>query len=118
MVAAPDDVAQLLLAGGLVEKSKLLRPNLIEDNPAGRRFDRLRLGVSINRLLAVIRVLDPDAVVGSNASLGHGKFHFDGIDEEWKPAVALTSAAAPRVLRQVIAAESDVLRWRSNRLAA
>src|ERR1700730_13011257 len=32
LVAAPDDVAELFLTRGVVEKSKLFRPNLIEDD--------------------------------------------------------------------------------------
>ena len=39
LVTAPDNVAKLLLAGGSVEKSKLLGPNLIENDAARSGFD-------------------------------------------------------------------------------
>ena len=79
LITAPNNVAQLLLARCLVEKSQLLRPNLIEDDPARRGLDDFCLGVSVGRLLAVIGILDPNAVVCPDASFGHGKFHFGRI---------------------------------------
>ena len=112
LVTAPDNVAQLLLSGRLIEKSKLLWPNLVKDDAACRGLDRLGLGVAVNRLLTVIGVFDPDPVVCANAAVGHGKFHLHGIGKKRERAVAIGNAA--RILSQVIATEGNVLRGRGD----
>ena len=43
LIAAPDDIAELLLAGGFVEKSELPRPDLIENDAARCGFNRFWL---------------------------------------------------------------------------
>jgi hypothetical protein len=79
LVTAPNDVAQLFLARSLVEESKLLRPNFIEDDTARRGLDNFGLSISVDRLPARIRVLNPDTVVRMDTSFCHGKFHFGRI---------------------------------------
>ena len=39
LIATPDNVAELFLAGGFVEESELLRPDLVEDHATRGRFD-------------------------------------------------------------------------------
>ena len=112
LVTAPDNVAELLLSGRLIEKSKLLWPNLVKDDAACRGLDRLGLGVAVNRLLTVIGVFDPDPVVCANAAVGHGKFHLHGIGKKRERAVAIGNSA--RILSQVIATEGNVLRGRGD----
>src|SRR6266540_1588052 len=93
LITTPDDVAQLLLARGFVEKSKLLGPNLIEDDTACGSFDHSGFCVSVDCLLTEVGVLNPDAVVCVNASFCHRKFHFGCIGEEWEPLAILTRTA-------------------------
>ena len=117
LVTTPDNIAKLFLARCLVEKSQLFRPNLVEDDTARCGLDDLCLGISKGRLLAVIGILDPDAIVRPNTSLGHGKFHFGRIRKKRKTSVAVTSYGTSRILCQIITAERDVLGRRRDRLA-
>ena len=39
LIAAPDDVAELLLARGFVEEAEFLRPDLVEDDATRGGFD-------------------------------------------------------------------------------
>src|SRR6266498_3102412 len=79
LVTAPNDVTELFLARSLVEKSKLLRPNFIEDDTARSGLDNFGLSISVDRLPARIRVLNPDTVVCMNTAFCHGKFQFGRI---------------------------------------
>ena len=106
MITAPDNVAKLLLAGGSVEKSKLLRPNLIKNDATRGGFDRFGLSISIDRLLTDIRVLNPDTVMCANASFCHCEFYLGRIAEEREP---LAIFAAARVLGEVVTTEGDIL---------
>src|SRR5260370_30093506 len=117
LVTTPDNIAKLFLACGLVEESQLFRPNLVEDDTARCGLDNLRLSISIGRLLAMIRILDPDPVVCPDAAFGHREFHLGSIRKEWKASLAITSCGSPWILREIIAAERDVLGWRRDRLA-
>src|SRR5438552_9002506 len=116
LIAAPDNVAELLFAGGLVEKPEFLWPNLIENDATGRRFDRLRFRGAENSLSSAIRILKTNSIVCFDRAFGHGEFHFDWLGEERQMAVLFHRSA--RILRHVIATEPDVLRRRRDRFAA
>ena len=117
MIAAPDDVAELLFAGGSIEKSKFLGPNLVENDATRSGFDGVRFSVSVDCLLTEIRVLKPDAVVCMNASFRHRKFYFGCIGEKREPLLSILASTA-WVLGQVVTTKRNVLRRRSNGFAA
>ena len=116
LIAAPNDVAQLFLAGGSIKETELFRPNLIEDDAARGCLEDFYVGLSENCLAAEIRILETDAIVCFDRAFGHGEFYFDWLGEERQMAVLFHHSA--RILRHVIAAERDVLRRRRDRFAA
>ena len=116
MVATPDDVAELFLARGPIEKPEFFRPDLIENDATGGGFDRLRVGIAINCLLTEIGILNPDTIVCLNRAIGHGELHLGRIGKKRKALAILFLTA--RVLRQVITTQGNVLRRRRDRLAA
>src|SRR5262249_45483200 len=116
LVTAPDNIAELLFAGRLIEKSKLTGPNLIENDATRRGLDGFGFSIPVNGFSPKIPVSNPDSVVGANAALGHGKFYFGRIAKEREPLAVFTCTA--RILGKIITPESDVLRRRGNRLAA
>ena len=118
LVATPDDVAELLLARGLVEKAELLsgQISLKMTRPAVVSMN-LRFGIAVN------------VSVGRNpgfckrmrscvdhCAFSHREFHFGRIGKQRK--LAFPSFHAARILREVITAQRDVLRRRRDRLAA
>ena len=120
LVGLEDDVGELLLAGHLVEEAHALRPDLVEAHAAGGRLDDLLFGVAEERLLAEVRVLEPDAVVRLDGAFVDGEIDFRRVGEQRQALVAIGLRAADdaRVLRDVVAAQRDVLRRGGDRLAA
>ncbi len=58
LIAAPDNVAELLLASGFVEEAETIGPDLVEDDATRGRFDDVGFLVAVNRVLAEIRILN------------------------------------------------------------
>ena len=118
LIAAPDDVAELLLARGLVEEAESVGPDLVEDDAARGRFDDARFRVAVDRLLAEIRILQANPIVRFDRSIRHRELDFGRVIEERQARFGRGSRGAARILRKVITTERDVLRRRGDRLAA
>ena len=73
---------------------------------------------AVDGLLADVRILEADPVVRPHLAIGHRELDFRRVREERQPRFRRRARGAPRILRQVIAAERDVLRRRRDRLAA
>src|SRR4029077_8539651 len=82
LVAAPDNVAQLLLARSPIEKANVLWPNLIEEDAAGGGFDYPHAFVAINGIAAEIWVLESNAVMRFDGVLRHREFNLDRIGKQ------------------------------------
>ena len=102
LVAAPDDVGELLLAADLVVESELVRPDLIEDDAAGGCLEDLGFPVSVDGIDAEIGVLEPDPAVGLDGALRDRKLDFGRVRKQWQTRLVLLAA---RILRQVIATQ-------------
>src|SRR5207253_9986058 len=113
LVAAPDNVAELLFAGRFIEKSELAGPNLVENDASWRGLDSFGFSTPVDGFSPKIRVLNPDTLVCANAAIGHGKFYFGCIGKEREPLAVFTWTA--RILGKVITTERDVLGRRGNR---
>ena len=118
LIATPDDVAELLLARGLVEESELHRPDGVEDDTARGRFDHAIGRVSVNGFQADVRVLVANPVVGFHFAVRHGELDFRRVRKQRQPRFRRGTRGAPRILRQVITTERDVLRRRRDRFPA
>src|SRR4026208_1201742 len=57
LVAAPNDIAKLLLARCLVEETKFFRPNLVENNAPSSCLEYVGVGISKVSLPSPVRVL-------------------------------------------------------------
>ena len=79
VVTTPDDIAQLFLARGPIEKADVLRPNLIEDDAAGSGLNHARGLVAINGIPAEIGILESNPVVRFDRAFRHREFDFDRI---------------------------------------
>jgi len=113
LVAAPDDVGELLLAGNLVVEPKFARPDLIEEHAANSRLDDGQFAIAIYCLNSAIGILKTDAGVDLDAGLGERELDFAGLGEErhasfgWKLSILARKNA--RVLRKVVATQRNVL---------
>src|SRR5207248_10317076 len=79
LVATPDNVTQLLLARGPIEKTNVLRPNLIEEDAASGGLDHADILVAINGIAPEIGILESNAVVRFDRVFRHREFNFDRI---------------------------------------
>src|SRR5208337_1130121 len=70
LICPPDDVAQLFLPSNLVDESESFRPDSIEDHPARGCLDHFDIRVSVDRLLAEVRILEPNFFVNLDRSFG------------------------------------------------
>src|SRR5579884_2821764 len=114
-VTAPDDIAELLFAGRFIEETKFGWPNLVEYDATGSGLDDAGLGVAKNGLLPLVRILEKNSVVRFDGPFDHGKFHFRGVRKEGQAAILFSQ---PRVLRDVITAQGNVLTGRGDWFAA
>ena len=82
LVAAPDDVAELLLARSLVEETEFFgQISLKMTRPAVVSMTR-RVRVAVNRLLAEIRILEANPVVRFDRAIRHRELDFGRVGEE------------------------------------
>src|SRR5436305_15257111 len=98
LIATPNDVAELLLAGGLVEKPEPFRPNLVEDDATRRGLDDARFLVAVNGVLTKIRILQPDAVVRFDRAVGHREFDFRRVFKQRLTGLDCDSRGEPGIL--------------------
>ena len=122
LVAAPDDVAHLLLAHVAVDVAEFSGPDFIKTHASGRSHDHLLGYVSVHhfgRLLAVIRIVEANPVMVADLAGGNGVFHFiDGFEEGQVLVVVLVILHFRGAgVRQEVRAKDDVLRRRGDRLA-
>src|SRR6266853_3961796 len=118
LIGAENDIGYLLLAASLVEKADLRRPDLVEDHAACGRFDDVLRGLAEDGVLAKVRVLVANAVVDLDAALGHREFDLARVGKERQAVRFFRAGELARILREIVAAEDDVLRRRGDRLAA
>src|SRR4030095_2234940 len=116
LIGAENDVRELLLRAATVEESDVRRPNLIEDHAADSRLDVPRLSIAVHGLATDVGILETDAIVDLDRLLVERELDFHEVGEEGH-TLALDLHLA-RILREVVAAEHDVLRRRGDRFAA
>ena len=73
---ARDEFGELLLGAGFVDEADAFWPDLVENDASDSRLNDALLGVAIDALLALVGVLEVDAVVHLHLVLGHGEFDF------------------------------------------
>src|SRR5262245_56516825 len=71
LVATPDDIAELLLTCGLIEKAESFWPNLVEDDSARGRLDDPRVLVAVDRVVTEVRISETDPIVRFHRTVGH-----------------------------------------------
>ena len=116
-VAAPDNVGELLLAADLVEETEFLWPNLVEDHATRRGFKHGGFGIAVDRLKSFIGILEKDRRGGADRAFGEGEFDLLGVAEK-RTALFLVGVLGAGFLGEVVATERNILRRRSDRLAA
>src|SRR5687768_1744626 len=73
LVAAPDQVAQLCLAGSAIEEAELRWPDFAEGNTTDRGLDNLLGRIAVMSLAAVIRIGQPDAIMRLECAIRVGE---------------------------------------------
>src|SRR5206468_12777281 len=109
LVTTPDYVAQLLLARGPIEKTNVLRPNLIEEDPASGGLDHPYGLVAINGIAPEIGIFESNAIMRFDRVFRHRELDLDCIREQWQSRLAITARGTSRPLREVITADGEAL---------
>src|SRR5690606_28679132 len=124
LIGTEDEVAELLLAGGLVEEAKLVRNHRVDDDPANGGLDPARLtdlaffGKPHPRRIVLVedwRVIGELAMGDGHLNLTHATHTTDTALAGFRLGEHL--AVVRRLLREPVAAHDDVLRRRGNRPA-
>src|SRR5262249_53359455 len=82
LIAAPNNIAELFLAGWFIEETKFFRPNLIENDATGGRLNYCGVGISKGSLLPAIRALKQNPVMRFDRAFDHREFDFGGVRKQ------------------------------------
>ena len=85
LVAAQDDVTEILLGRGAVVKTDFLRPDGVEENAARRGLDQLLVGVAEDGLFAVIGIVQEDGLVRGDDLFLVGEENFIRVGKDDEP---------------------------------
>ena len=119
--AAPDDVGDLFLTNGVVDETKLCRPDLIEthttDGGLDERLGRITEGAL---LLLVVWIAITNLVVHTSMAFRKGKFDFRWVVVNWQTLenISLLFLTKLTQVSQEVATERNVLGWSQNWLTA
>ena len=114
--ATPDDVADLLLADGLVVETDLIRPDLVETHAARGSLDDLQIALTIRGLLAEVGVADADPRMVVDFPRRDRELDLRGVLEQREVLLLFTihlgAYARPC---EVVGAENNILRRNRDR---
>src|SRR5215469_7779285 len=79
LITTPNDLAKLFLACWLIEETKFLRPDLIENDATGSRFNHARIRIPKTGLPSAIRVFKQNPVMVFDRVFDHCKFYFESL---------------------------------------
>ena len=116
-VTAPDQIAQGRFADDFVRETKFFGPDFAEDDAPNGGLNDLLVGITILTLAAIIRIGQLDTLVRRDRTVGISEDDFALGAEQFEARCVLYNVG-PRLGRQIITAQGNVLGRRHNRLAA
>ena len=125
LISAPDNIRELLLGNRLIDEAKAHAlgignpwPDLVKTNPPRGGFNHHRLLVSVNGVIATIRIGKTNLAMKRHGTLRNGKFHLGGrLKERYPSRLRPLIGNMVAFMSKEITAKRDILRRCGDRAA-
>ena len=119
LIAAPDDVSDLLLPYVHIDEAEVLRPDFIEANTTDSSLDHGLGRVAEDTAFgAIVGIAKEDLLIGLQTTFGETEFDLSGVVEHRQVQALRIALTDLTEIGKEERAERNVLRWRGDGLAA